>query len=354
MNIQVALLSDAIPFPTFGQEPPKELLLFKWGVNHTTKGPLYLTPEGAKKAVESYRKHGVARCFDAWHSTVDPKIPPHLKKATGYWGLFTNEKGLCAREIRFIPRVENEVRAGEWPFYSPVAKHINRNIIDVPSIGLTTMPATENAQLLLASEGIEMDTAETTETTDLRSLMDATQTLLTVAQKVGASSNESLKTLAEKAVSGITDVISGLQNLAQEMGVSGEQADQSELSEALELLSFCQDLTQKNKVPVIKGTLRGWNKRIQDLTGKLSDNKKRRLEELVDKGIRDRLIQEAEREQFLSLSADEVESYLDTTTPIFEIPLSDAREAKPDPAQQKPNGAVRGDDECQRLLSLLQ
>jgi hypothetical protein len=49
--------------PRIGAEPPREFRVFRWGLNKTTKGDLYLTPEGAARVMAAYIKHGVVQTW---------------------------------------------------------------------------------------------------------------------------------------------------------------------------------------------------------------------------------------------------------------------------------------------------
>ena len=151
-------LLDGIPIPKIGGEPPARLLAFKWGANPTTKGTLYLTPEGAQKALEAFRKKGVRLCFDYYHSSYNPAVAPAERKAASTCSVATDDDGLWYVDIQWTPPAAQAIRNGEWPYFSPAVLHDKAGVIyELKNPGLVTDPGTINARpLVLSQEGQPM------------------------------------------------------------------------------------------------------------------------------------------------------------------------------------------------------
>mgnify|MGYP000022201476 CR=1 FL=1 len=146
-------LLDGIPIPRIGGDPPTRLLAFKWGANPTTKGTLYLTPEGAEKALSAFRKKGVRLCFDYYHSSYNPAVAPAERKGAGTCAIETDAEGLWYVDIQFTPPAAQAIRLGEWPYFSPAVLHDKAGVIyELKNPGLVTDPGTINARPLVLSE----------------------------------------------------------------------------------------------------------------------------------------------------------------------------------------------------------
>lgn len=135
-----------IPMPRIGAEPPRELRVFKWGANPTTKGVKYLKPEGAQALMARYRERGVVKCFDYFHATYDPMATGEAKKAAGQFRPELRHDGLWFTDIQWTPKAAQGIRDGEWPYVSPaIITTKTGEIIDLRNAGLVTDPGTIGA-----------------------------------------------------------------------------------------------------------------------------------------------------------------------------------------------------------------
>lgn len=164
----LALLADgaafarAIPMPQIGKPPPRELRIFKWGLNETTKGPLTFDEDSAKLVMSAFASRGVAQSFDLWHSQFDDTLPPEKKLTVGNYFLEVRgsakagDGGLFVTQCQFSPDVAAEISQGKWPYLSPVPLHTKEGkIVDVRGCALVGRPATCGAvPLLLSSLGV--------------------------------------------------------------------------------------------------------------------------------------------------------------------------------------------------------
>lgn len=133
--------------PRIGGEPPKRLLAFKWGANPTTKGTLYLTPEGAQRFMAAYAARGVRLCFDYYHASYNPAVAPSERKAAGTCVPGIDAVGLWYEDINWTPPASKAIRDGEWPYFSPAVLHDKAGVIvELKNPGLVIDPGTVNAR----------------------------------------------------------------------------------------------------------------------------------------------------------------------------------------------------------------
>lgn len=133
--------------PRIGGEPPKRLLAFKWGANPTTKGTLYLTPEGAQRFMAAYAARGVRLCFDYYHASYNPAVAPSERKAAGTCVPSLDAVGLWYEDINWTPPASKAIRDGEWPYFSPAVLHDKAGVIvELKNPGLVIDPGTVNAR----------------------------------------------------------------------------------------------------------------------------------------------------------------------------------------------------------------
>lgn len=134
-------LGQAAPMPRIGGEPPREFRAFTWGDNATTKGVLKLTPEGAQRFMDDYRRRKHVLCFDYYHSSYNAVVAPDERKAAGQFDLELRSDGLWFTRIQWTPKAAQAIRDGEWPFISPAVLHSKDGVIvQIRNAGLVTDP----------------------------------------------------------------------------------------------------------------------------------------------------------------------------------------------------------------------
>ena len=127
--------------PRIGGEPPREFRAFTWGDNATTKGVLKLTPEGAQRFMDDYRRRKHVLCFDYYHSSYNAVVAPDERKAAGQFDLELRSDGLWFTRIQWTPKAAQAIRDGEWPFISPAVLHSKDGVIvQIRNAGLVTDP----------------------------------------------------------------------------------------------------------------------------------------------------------------------------------------------------------------------
>lgn len=207
---------SAIPLPRVGGNPPTRLLAFKWGANLTTKGTLYLTPEGAQRAKEAFAKRGVRLAFDYFHSTYNPAVAPADRKAAGTCLLGFDGEGAWYEEIQWTPPAAKSIRDGEWPYYSPGVMHDKAGVIfEFKNPGLVTDPGTIAARPLVLANTPEGQMAD-----KKRLMLDAYsagQTYLRCLQAMADSDGQE-KDLGNEAISVTAKQLQGMATFARSAG----------------------------------------------------------------------------------------------------------------------------------------
>jgi hypothetical protein len=164
---------SAIPMPKIGAPPPTEYLAFKWGDNPTTKGIKKLTPEGARMIMDDYRARGNIQYIDLWHSTWDDKVRPEDKKSVGQYRLELDAQGLWYRGIQYAPQTAEEIRNGNWLFFSPAIKNDKNGVITQHlNAALVNYPGTINAVPTILSD-ISQEASTTMADDKKRMVLDA-------------------------------------------------------------------------------------------------------------------------------------------------------------------------------------
>lgn len=340
--------------PKIGKEPPKEILLFQWGLNRTTKGPVYLTKEGAKEVIAAYEDDGRVLSFDLEHSTFNKDVRVSEKKACGYFRLSVKDDGLWATDIEWVPTVKEEVKRGEWGWFSPAVIRSAQGIIKkVLNVALTNLPATKNVQPLLLSSERTMDTmpSETlmTQVKPLKQMLESVGESLTAAQYAMEHGDGTIKEMAQKMSETLPDWVESLKKLLEEMDPEGltskeyseddfdkvqekekelekeeedlekeeDKAVKGKKSELSQLHALCSEITGKKEIEEIRGRLRAMRQNEKVLLNQLSETKKSEVSLLVDIGIKEGKIPSAERSNFCALSAVEVKAYMESAMPLI-------------------------------------
>lgn len=345
-----ATLLSKIEMPNIGKNAPEEILLFKWGLNRTLKGPVYLTKEGAKEIIASYEDDGRALSFDIEHKTFDPVASSQDRKSGGFFRLSIKEDGLYATDIKWVPKIAEEIKNGEWGWISPAIIKSSIGVIKkILNVALTNLPATKNIKpLLLSAENMmEKMPNETliTKVKPLKGMLSSAGDCLSSCQYAMEYSDGPIKEMAQKISLSLPDWIESLKKLLEEMdpeGLTSEYSSKEDLEkiqeeeksleqeekvleekeddaiggmkdELSQLHAFCLEVTGKNNISEIKGKLRAMRNNEKILMEKLSQSKKNEVSLLVDLGIKEGKISPVEKNKFCSLSIEEVKSYLDSS-----------------------------------------
>lgn len=146
-------LSEQLPE---GSEPPKEIRLFRAGLNQTTKGEFLFDDVAAGAIMEAY-----AQCpthpdlmMDYGHDSLKPSGPVERHEAAGWFKLEMRNGELWATDIRWVDEVADKIRAKKYRFYSPAfTPSANEPLrpVRVVNCAITNLPATIGLQPLVAA-----------------------------------------------------------------------------------------------------------------------------------------------------------------------------------------------------------
>lgn len=136
-----------------GEAPARELLLFKAGWNDTEKGRFLFDSAAARSVMSAYSAHNVDRMIDLEHLSLDEEAPNFDPDARGWTKLELRNGELWAVEIGWTPdgaaRLQNKTQRYLSPTFTFDKK--TRRVSSIHNIALTAVPATHDAQPLIAA-----------------------------------------------------------------------------------------------------------------------------------------------------------------------------------------------------------
>lgn len=147
-----------------GDALPCEFRIFREGVNSTTKGDLIFDELAAQYVMEAFDAHGVDVMIDLEHLSLDERSPSFDPDARGWCKLAVRNGELWAVDVKWTPDGAERLKAKRQRYVSPcIHFDDDRRIVDLLNIGLVAMPATDNAQPLMAakSQRLSMDEENT-------------------------------------------------------------------------------------------------------------------------------------------------------------------------------------------------
>lgn len=151
-----------------GDEPPKQFRIFKAGWNEFEGKGRFLFDETAARAVmAAYQAHGVDCMIDLEHLSLDDDGPNFDPDARGWAKLDVRNGELWATSVSWTSDGDARLREKRQRYVSPVfaTDKKTKRIVSVLNIALTGMPATHEADELvaanvtIASYGGKMDAA---------------------------------------------------------------------------------------------------------------------------------------------------------------------------------------------------
>ena len=144
-------------------DPPDKFRIFRRGLNTTSKGPLLFSPRSAQLVMEAYERAGVDVMIDLNHDSIDEEIAKHrvdALDARGWCKLAVVSGELWAINVTWTPDGEERIRTRKQRYISPVCGHEeDGTVTEIYNIALCAMPATHNAQPLVARKRIDQQVA---------------------------------------------------------------------------------------------------------------------------------------------------------------------------------------------------
>lgn len=326
----VALL-NAVALPKVGKTAPREVRLFKWGRNATTKGVFSLTKESANAALADYEAQGHALTWDYDHATFTAADPQH-RIAAGSCRLAAKADGLWAVDIAWTDDAARSIAAGKWVFCSPALKfNDKREITGIRNVALTNIPATHGALPLLLNARTPMNQY-------LKDMRAGYEAAMSAAQAMqGEGVDPKAKEMGAKAIESLAPLIAMLEELIE---AAGEAGGEGELSALRGLKTLCGELLSAKDadVPALRGKLRVLVQRSKTAVTSAQTAEKTAVLSMVVANLNK--IPAAERATYEAMSLPELSAF-----------LSDAPVLVPGAAPQQAQVAPRVDETSAELLS---
>jgi phage I-like protein len=135
------------------QKPPTSFCLFYFGRNNTTKGPVYVSPEGAERCVAKWKARKIELAADYEHSVLAPT--PEGAPASAWFDLAVGADGLYAVNVRWSERSQGYFLKGEYRYHSPFVElesdaQGKQWVVGLINFALTNWPATDAQRPLVA------------------------------------------------------------------------------------------------------------------------------------------------------------------------------------------------------------
>mgnify|MGYP000213863344 FL=1 len=337
----VALLSN-IPLPRKGKTAPREVRLFKFGANRTTKGVFILTKESAAAALADYTAQGHALTWDYDHATFTAADPQH-RIAAGSCRLAVRADGLWAVDIEWTAKAKAAIEAGEWAFCSPALKfNAKREITGVRNVALTNLPATHGATPLLLND------ARNHMTQYLKDMRAGYEAAMSAAQAMQAGSDEAQKQLGAKAIEGLAPLISALEELIEAAGEGAE--GEGELSALRGLRTLTAELLSAKdaSVPELRGKLRALVQRSKTSAATAQSAEKTAVLSLVKANLRK--IPAADRAAYEAMPLVELQAFLSDAPDLTSGGAAPQQPHQP-PAKAKTQDEIDADAGVQEILN---
>jgi phage I-like protein len=142
-----------------GGEPaalPTEFRIFAAGENQSSKGSTLFDAKAAADVMAAFQREGVDVMIDLNHESLDAPIRTDSGDARGWFGLEVRGGELWAVNVRWTPDGERRLREGVQKYISPAFTYDDKSgrVTRVLNVALVAMPATYNAQPLIAASRI--------------------------------------------------------------------------------------------------------------------------------------------------------------------------------------------------------
>lgn len=158
------LITHALSIAIDAKAPPKELRLFRVGVNRSLKGAFVFDEKAARDVMANYEAMGHSLTIDYDHGSIrkDAIDPSQSGKSAGRFDLALRDGELWAVNIRWSPAADAAIRREEWPFISPTfTSDENQRVVLVLNFGLTGNPALlDPPRLIAANQATETQQAD--------------------------------------------------------------------------------------------------------------------------------------------------------------------------------------------------
>lgn len=329
-------------------DPPKEILLIKFGRTETLKGEYYLDTDSALKVMEKYQSRGLYLCFDYGHGVVSGQNEDQ-SKAAGWFDLELKVDGIYAVNIKWTPKAADMIANREYLYISPaIVLDEFKKVIRIINCALTNLPATDNLEPIVQLEEMLSIEADDTVNSKLgeKLTMEEMKHLMLAKKYLKAYAIHSSKAMLESEDDDLRKMYkshhSDMMKLADEVKVHMKRVDPAFLDDEsqepdgdeVSLRETLKELTGKEKLDEQVMTLTAYKNSV-DIVKTLAEEKQLLEKEVLDLknsielSEKTKLVDEfitgkvkklfpRQRTWALSLSIDKLKAYLDAT-PDFEL-----------------------------------
>jgi phage I-like protein len=162
--MKTRIVAERILLDAMGKEPPREFRILPYGETQTSKGPMVCDGHACDDVMAAYRDQGNELGIDYEHQTFAEPVQP--APAAGWFNLEQRADGLYATNVRWTPKAQAHLRAGEYRYFSPaVDLHPEtRRVQKLHNLALTNLPATKGMTPLVAAKDAPQPGAQETPT----------------------------------------------------------------------------------------------------------------------------------------------------------------------------------------------
>lgn len=233
------------------KESPKELKVFSFGENVTSKGTFIMSESDAESIMKAWKEQGNKLNFDYNHSQLSELANPESQISAGTFDLELRESGLYATNIEWTDKADQLILHKEYLYISPAFLISEDNhISELINVALTNIPATKNMkELLAAKKGFNMEKEnqeiiqEEKETVELEAVSEVIE-----SEDISAESVDEIQALKDMvlALEERVKALEALQSSSEEKDVEKEEL-KKELS-ALKCGKLISDAISKGKI----------------------------------------------------------------------------------------------------------
>jgi len=151
-----------------GEALPTEFRIFRAGANPTSKGVAVFDAAAAGSVMAAWARDGVDLMIDLNHDSLeaDARAREDASDARGWFGLEVRNGELWAVNVRWTPDGARRLSERTQRYISPAFKYEEGedgdHVLEIFNVGLVAMPATYNAQALIAAARLRTHTPRAT------------------------------------------------------------------------------------------------------------------------------------------------------------------------------------------------
>ena len=255
-----------------GSEPPSEFVIFDPGTLKTSKGEFLFDELAGLSVLNHFAEHGADRLpIDFDHGMLAVIKTPDTAAAAGWFTPELRGGALVAANVEWTPRAAEMLRNREFRFLSPAFNYDRETgqITELLNVALTNLPATKNADPLVASESDNPQTTldpvlpdeRPTKRKDMQKLFAALGATdeaeaVTIAKEFNSWSREVLAATGAASLDAALEVVKASAELPGKVAeLSAEIKIMTEHKEAAEKSDLIAKLSEAGKLPP---SLHGW------------------------------------------------------------------------------------------------